>query len=128
MPAGVHCPSLKHSLYWTKQDGTKRHSDTIPAERPALMAMIRLHAFITGRVQGVFFRAETRQQALLLGVTGWVRNMPDCRVEVLAEGENSCVRQLLDWCRTGPPHAAVDHVEELPEPYTGQFDSFSITF
>lgn len=89
---------------------------------------VRIHAYITGRVQGVFYRSETREQALLLGVTGWVRNLADGRVEVLAEGEEQRVRQLIAWCRQGPPHARVDRVEAFPEPYLGEFNSFSITY
>ena len=92
------------------------------------MATISLRAFITGRVQGVFFRAETREQAMLRGVTGWVRNLPDGRVEVLAEGEENCVRELIAWCRQGPPRSRVDQVEELMEDYSGDYDTFSITF
>jgi acylphosphatase len=93
------------------------------------MASIRVRAFISGRVQGVFFRAETQKQASQLGLTGWVRNLPDGRVELLAEGEEQRVRSLIAWCRTGgPPHARVDTVEELPEAFTGKFDTFSITY
>jgi acylphosphatase len=88
---------------------------------------VRIHAFVSGRVQGVFFRAETREQALRLTVTGWVRNLPDGRVELIAEGEQQCVRQLIAWCRQGPPHARVDRVEEVTEDYSGDYDTFSIT-
>jgi len=92
------------------------------------MASIRIRACITGRVQGVFFRAETREQARRLGLTGWVRNLPDGRVEVLAEGDEQDVRALLAWCRTGPPHASVERVEESPECFSGEFNTFTITY
>jgi acylphosphatase len=88
---------------------------------------VRIHAYITGRVQGVFYRAETREQALLLGVTGWVRNLADGRVEVVGEGEEQRVRKLIAWCRQGPPRSRVDQVEELMEDYSGNYDTFSIT-
>jgi len=92
------------------------------------MAAIRIRACVSGRVQGVCFRAETRHQAGRLGVNGWVRNLPDGRVEVLAEGEEQGVQALLSWCRTGPRHARVERVEESPEACTGEFDTFSITY
>jgi acylphosphatase len=91
------------------------------------MNAIRIRALVSGRVQGVFFRAETREQARRLGVAGWVRNLSDGRVEVLAEGEALSVRNLMDWCRNGPPHARVVLVEEFPESFTGEFETFFIT-
>jgi acylphosphatase len=93
------------------------------------MAPIRVRAVVSGRVQGVCFRAETQKQASQLGLTGWVRNLRDGGVEVLAEGEEQRIQQLIAWCRSGgPPHARVDMVEELPEAFTGEFDTFSITY
>ena len=92
------------------------------------MSAIRIRALVSGRVQGVCFRAETRRQAEKLGVKGWVRNLPDGRVEVLSEGEDQRVRSLIAWCRTGPAHARVDTLEEFPEACTGEFDIFSITY
>ncbi len=92
------------------------------------MATMRIRAFVSGRVQGVYFRAETRQQAFQLCVTGWVRNLPDGRVEVLAEGNEQSVRDLISWCRQGPPRSRVDQVEECIEIYTGEYDSFEITY
>jgi acylphosphatase len=89
---------------------------------------VRVRAHVTGRVQGVYYRAETRKQASQLGLTGWVRNLPDGRVEILAEGEEQSLRQLIAWCRQGPPRSRVDLVEEFPEEYTGEYDSFEITF
>lgn len=69
---------------------------------------IGLRCLVAGRVQGVFFRASTREQALRLGLTGYARNLPDGRVEVLAFGP--ALDQLLDWLRVGPPHAQVTAV------------------
>jgi len=89
---------------------------------------VRIRAFINGRVQGVYYRAETQKQAIELALTGWVRNLADGRVEVLAEGDQQSVRQLMAWLRQGPPRSRVDEVEESNETYTGEFDSFSINF
>ena len=76
----------------------------------------RVHIIVVGRVQGVCFRDYTQSEAQRLGVTGWVRNLPDRRVEFVAEGAPADVEQLLHWARRGPPDARVDEleVEELP--------------
>ncbi len=71
----------------------------------------RLHLLVGGRVQGVSFRQSTRDQARALGLDGWVRNLPDGRVEALAEGPPDALRALERWCHTGPPGAAVTGVE-----------------
>lgn len=92
------------------------------------MDNIRVHLIIEGRVQGVFFRDSTKRQARSLGVTGWVRNMRNGNVEVVAEGPEDRVRQLVDWCRRGPSAARVDRVQEDREAYGGEFDDFSVTF
>ena len=92
------------------------------------MATMRIRAFVSGRVQGVCFRGETQKQASRLGLTGWVRNLQDGGVEVLVEGEEQRVQQLIAWCRQGPPRSRVDRMEEFPETYTGEFNSFAITF
>lgn len=72
---------------------------------------IARHVRVTGRVQGVFFRAWTREQANALGVAGWVRNCPDGSVEAHLEGEERAVEQLIDRVRSGPPGARVDDVQ-----------------
>ena len=90
------------------------------------MTTKRAHLWISGRVQGVNFRYYTRQQALRLGLSGWVRNLWDGRVEVLLEGEEATVRQMVDWCHTGPPAAYVVGVEIEWESPSGTLDSFDI--
>jgi len=84
-----------------------------------------IHCYISGRVQGVFFRARTREQAMLFGVTGWVRNLPDGRVEVMASGEEVPVKLLHEWLQRGPEHARVLDVEVEVLEYR-KFDGFSV--
>ncbi|HEY6584980.1 MAG TPA: acylphosphatase [Gaiellaceae bacterium] len=71
----------------------------------------RAHVVVTGRVQGVFFRAETRNRARSLGLGGWVRNNGDGSVEAVFEGPDERVESMLDWCRRGPAHADVENVQ-----------------
>ena len=81
------------------------------------METVRAHVFFSGRVQGVFFRAFTRDNARKLGVSGWVRNLPDGRVEAVFEGPREKVEKLIYLCRYEHPHARVDSVEvEYEEP------------
>ena len=75
----------------------------------------RIHLWISGRVQGVGFRYATRQQAGRLGLRGWVRNLSDGRVEILAEGEETAIGALVDACREGPPLARVENVAAVPD-------------
>ena len=90
--------------------------------------MKRLHVYISGRVQGVFFRAETQRAAKGFNLTGWVRNMADGRVEALFEGEDKNVDNMLAWCHIGPPAARVENVLTEEEPYTGEFRNFNIKY
>ncbi len=92
------------------------------------MEKARLHVLIEGSVQGVFFRASTREEAYLLGLTGWVRNCFDGRVEAVFEGERNKVEEVLKWCKKGPPGSMVRNVEVNWEQATGEFDTFSIIF
>jgi acylphosphatase len=78
---------------------------------------VRVQARITGRVQGVWYRQSTLEQAQRLGLAGWVRNRADSSVEELFEGEQEAVGKMLDWCRQGPPLAVVDNIDTaLSEP------------
>lgn len=79
------------------------------------MTVVRRRLLVSGRVQGVFFRDECRRRAAAAGVAGWVSNLPDGRVEVVAEGAPEAVERLLSWCREGPPRASVTSVEEFEE-------------
>lgn len=87
--------------------------------------MRRVHLFISGRVQGVYFRAHTRDLAQRLGLRGFARNLPDGRVEVVAEGPEEKIEELVQFCHRGPPLAQVTKVEVLWESPTGEFPSFS---
>jgi acylphosphatase len=75
----------------------------------------RRHLFVSGRVQGVWYRGSCADVARGLGVAGWARNLPDGRVEVVAEGPDEAVQRLVEWCRQGPPAARVAGVEERSE-------------
>lgn len=87
---------------------------------------IRAAVTVRGQVQGVNFRHYTRMQAEALGVSGWVRNLPDGRVEGCFEGEESAVEALIAWCRRGPDWARVDDLTAVREPWRGEFDNFSV--
>ena len=84
------------------------------------MAETRARVEVSGRVQGVWFRAETRRMATSLGLSGWVRNTPDGTVEAAFEGEREDVERAVDWCREGPPLARVDGVSVYWEEPAGE--------
>ena len=86
----------------------------------------REHVFISGKVQGVFFRSSTKEKAEELGLTGWVRNLYDGRVEAIFEGEKSSVEKMTEWCGRGPVHARVEEVKVITEPYKGDLKGFEI--
>ena len=88
----------------------------------------RYHVLISGRVQGVFFRANSWKRARELALTGWVRNLPDGRVETVFEGEHNNAEAMLAWCGTGTPPARVDHLEAAEENATGGFTGFDIVY
>jgi acylphosphatase len=88
----------------------------------------RAHVFVSGRVQGVFFRQYTRRQAQRQGVKGWVRNLDDGRVEVVFEGEEAAVKALVDFCSKGPRGASVTNITVNWEPFQDEFKTFSVTY
>ena len=92
------------------------------------MVQKRIHIFVTGRVQGVFFRQSTRVMAIKNNVNGWVRNLDDGRVEIVAEGEKSNIDALADWCKTGPANSRVDEFELSEENSTGEFENFDVKY
>ena len=92
------------------------------------MKKVRAHVIIAGRVQGVCFRMDTRRAAKQRGVTGWVRNLRDGKVEAVIEGDEKDVESMLKWCETGPPLAHVTKMDLSWEPYSGEFDNFEVTF
>ena len=90
------------------------------------MERVRAHVMIDGRVQGVNFRAYTRERARVGGVEGWVRNLDDGRVEAVFEGPRAAVQRVVSWCYGGPSHARVERVEVKWERPTGQDHGFLI--
>jgi acylphosphatase len=92
------------------------------------MEKVRVHIFVTGRVQGVFFRDSTRRRAKKLGIKGWVKNLPSGQVEAIFEGDKDKVEEMVNWAKTGPILAKVEYVEAVWEEYKGEFDDFVIKF
>ncbi|MBM4046774.1 MAG: acylphosphatase [Planctomycetes bacterium] len=90
------------------------------------MATKRAHVLISGRVQGVWFRGYTQEQAVELDVNGWVRNLRDGRVEAVFEGDENAVQQMVNWCHVGPPSARVTKVEVTWEAPAGESKGFRI--
>ncbi len=86
----------------------------------------RVRVIVSGRVQGVFFRSATRDEAEIRNVSGWVKNLQDGRVEATFEGEEEAVEQLVEFCRKGPPNAVVRDVEVVWEAYRAEFTGFRI--
>lgn len=86
----------------------------------------RAHVFIRGKVQGVYFRQNTKQVATKHRVTGWVCNLPDGRVEAVFEGDKIDINEVITWCHIGPANSRVDDVDVRLEKYTGEFASFTI--
>ncbi len=87
---------------------------------------IRAHVFVSGRVQGVFFRVETRYEAIKRNITGWIRNTSEGRVEAIFEGERRDVEKLIEFCRMGPSGAQVTKIDVQWKKYAGAFADFKI--
>ena len=89
---------------------------------------VRAHVLVGGRVQGVFFRSETQDEARRRSVSGWVRNLPDGGVEAVFEGEKDNVDEMIEFCRKGPPGAKVTKIEVSWEEPTGESNRFVIQY
>lgn len=94
-----------------------------PSDAPEIK---RARVLVSGRVQGVYFRGSTRERAEAQGLSGWIRNLPDGRVEAVFEGRPEAVRDLISWCETGPPAARVEDVSTEPEQPTGNPTGFEV--
>ena len=92
------------------------------------MVQKRIHIFVTGRVQGVFFRQSTKVMAIKNNVKGWVRNLDDGRVEIIGEGEIQDIENLIQWCKTGPANSRVDKFELSEENVTDEFENFEVRY
>ena len=92
------------------------------------MVKARAHVYVSGLVQGVFYRYHTKELADKLGLRGWVRNLPDGRVEAVFEGDKGAIEEMLEFCRRGPPGARVSGVKVRWEDYKGEFDGFTIRY
>jgi acylphosphatase len=92
------------------------------------MAKVRAQVFVSGLVQGVFFRQETKQNAESRGVKGWVRNLDDGRLEAVFEGEEADVKALVDFCRRGPNGAKVTKIDVEYTSFSGEFLNFRVSY
>jgi acylphosphatase len=92
------------------------------------MVQKRVHIFVNGRVQGVFFRQATKVIAIKNNVTGWVQNLDDGRVEILIEGDDKCVDSVIAWCDCGPANSRVDDIQINNENYLGSFENFEVRY
>lgn len=89
---------------------------------------IRVHLFISGRVQGVFFRENSRRKAEKLELNGWVKNLDDGEVEIILEGDEEEVKKMINWTKKGPIFAKVDKVEIKEEEYKDEFKDFKVKY
>ena len=87
-----------------------------------------VHIFVTGKVQGVFFRQATRVIAIKNNVTGWVRNLDDGRVEIMIEGEDKSVDTITKWCNLGPANSRVDEIKINQEEFLGEYENFEVRY
>lgn len=87
-----------------------------------------MHLIIHGFVQGVCYRASTRETAVKLGLKGWVRNLPDGNVEAVFEGPVDELQKAIEWCEEGPRGATVSKIEHKWEDYSGEFSGFEVRY
>ena len=92
------------------------------------MSKQRIRIFVTGKVQGVFFRQALKVMAKKNSVSGWVKNLKDGRVEAVLEGEDEKVSRLIEWSHGGPANARVEDVEIINEKFKGEFTKFDVLY
>ena len=92
------------------------------------MVKARAHIYVSGKVQGVFFRQNTMKKAQSVDVLGWVKNLDDGRVEAVLEGEEETVKAVIEFCKVGPKGAQVIEINVNWELYRGEFQSFNIVY
>ncbi|MGI9565468.1 MAG: acylphosphatase [Nitrosopumilus sp.] len=92
------------------------------------MSNQRIKIFVTGKVQGVFFRQTLKVMAKKNNVSGWVKNLKDGRVEAVLEGDDEKLNRLIEWAHGGPANARVEDVEIHNEKYTGEFSKFDVLY
>ena len=92
------------------------------------MERIRVHVFVIGKVQGVFFRQSLKVAARKHKTTGWVHNLHDGRVEAVIEGDRPDVTDVIKWCHNGSANSRVESVQTNMEPYTGEFEKFDVLY
>ena len=92
------------------------------------MTKKRIHLFIGGKVQGVFFRQAVKVTAKKNNIGGWARNLDDVRVEVLLEGDDEAVNAVIKWAHTGPANARVDEIKIKTEEFKNEFLSFEVLY
>jgi acylphosphatase len=117
---------MRQVLFWTESDPGDIFESFYVSWK--MDKKVRAQVVIAGKVQGVFFRMETKRTADTYGVCGWVKNKNDGTVEALLEGDEERVRSVIDWCREGPPFAKVRRVDVTWGDYTGRINSFDITY
>ena len=92
------------------------------------MKQQRVHIFISGKVQGVFFRQALKVIAKKNNVSGWVRNLTDKRVEAMLEGDNKSVNLVVEWAKIGPANSHVDNIEISNEEFKNEFSTFEVLY
>ena len=92
------------------------------------MTKQRVHLFVKGKVQGVFFRQALKVMAKKNNVFGWVKNLKDGRVETILEGEDIDVSHVIEWCHAGPANARVEDIEIRNEKFLGEFSKFDVLY
>lgn len=92
------------------------------------MSIIQAHVLISGKVQGVFFRSNTEDKVKELGLNGWVKNLPDGRVEAVFEGEEKVVNEMVEWCKKGPRFSHVRRIDVEFDKASNEFHNFEIRY